>query len=122
MYYRYERRSAPLLSRQKFYVRLAMHGVLALAAILVSLAIGICGYHFLGDLPRIDALLNASMILGGMGPVDDLVTTPAKVFASAYALYSGLFILACMGVLFAPILHRILHSFHLEKKQKDEDN
>ena len=120
MYYQYEHRSKPLLSRQKFYVRLAAHGILALGAIALSLVIGVCGYHFLADLPWIDALLNASMILGGMGPVDETVTTSAKVFASLYALYSGLVLLACLGILFAPILHRILHSFHLEKKKDDD--
>ena len=96
----------------------------AIAIVAVSLFIGVCGYHFLEGLPWIDSLLNASMILGGMGPVDPLHTKAGKLFASFYALYSGLAIISVAGLLIAPIAHRLLHHFHLEQPrdsgQKDE--
>jgi hypothetical protein len=79
-----------------------------------SLGIGILGYRFLGGLNWVDALLNASMILGGMGPVDALRTDSGKVFASVYALYSGVAFLVVAGVMFTPVFHRLLHHFHLE--------
>ena len=81
----------------------------------VSLAVGICGYHFLGGLQWIDSLLNASMILGGMGPVDTIKSNAGKIFASVYALYSGLALIAVVGILLTPVLHRFLHKFHLAK-------
>ena len=71
------------------------------------------GYHFLESLSWIDALLNASMILGGMGPVTPLQTNAGKIFASFYSIYSGVILLASVGVLAAPIFHRFLHRFHL---------
>ena len=83
-----------------------------------SLALGVCGYHFIEGLPWIDALLNASMILGGMGPVDPLRTAGGKLFASFYALYSGLAIISIAGLLIAPLVHRFLHKFHIEGRQK----
>lgn len=109
----YEHRKAPLLSRAAFLRRLSRHASVALAIIAGSLAIGILGYHFLEGMDWIDALLNAAMILGGMGPVNELHTATGKVFAALYALYSGLIILVVAGVLFAPVFHRILHHFHL---------
>ena len=84
------------------------------AVVAVSLAVGMCGYHFLEKLPWIDALLNASMILGGMGPVDPIKTFAGKIFASFYALYSGLAIISVAGLLLAPIVHRFLHKFHVD--------
>ena len=85
------------------------------------MAIGIFGYHVLEGLAWIDALLNAAMILGGMGPVDQVQTAAGKIFAAFYALYSGLIVLVVAGVLFAPLLHRFLHRFHLElAAQKDK--
>ena len=81
-----------------------------------SLTIGVCGYHYLGGLPWIDSILNASMILGGMGPVDTLKTSGAKLFASLYALYSGLALIAVMGIMLTPIIHRFLHKFHIADK------
>lgn len=82
--------------------------------VVVSLAVGMCGYHFLEKLPWIDALLNASMILGGMGPVDPVKTDAGKIFASFYALYSGLAIISVAGLLLAPVVHRFLHKFHVD--------
>lgn len=109
-----EHHQEPLLSRQAFLRRMARFAAGALALILLALGAGVLGYHFLERMPWIDALLNASMILGGMGPVAALHTTAGKIFASCYALLSGLLFLAAAGVLFAPIVHRFLHRFHLD--------
>jgi hypothetical protein len=88
-----------------------------LGLIVISLAIGMAGYHWLCGLDSwADCLLNASMILGGMGPVDTLHSDAGKVFASLYALYSGIMLLASVGVMLSPVLHRILHRFHLESE------
>jgi NhaP-type Na+/H+ or K+/H+ antiporter len=107
----YEHHTEPLLSKEKFIRRLMLHWLAAMGAIALSLAIGIFGYHFLEGLPWLDALLNASMILGGMGPVDPIQSDAGKVFASFYALFSGI-----VGILIAPIVHRFLHRHHLERK------
>jgi hypothetical protein len=88
------------------------------AVVLGSLAVGICGYHYLCGLPRVDSLLNALMILGGIGPVDPLKTDAGKVFASVYALYSGLALIAVVGLLLTPVIHRFLHKFHIADQQK----
>lgn len=111
----FERRHEPILSRGRFLIRMARWTGVAGAVIVMSLAIGVCGYHFLESMAWIDALLNASMILGGMGPVDALHTRAGKIFASAYALYSGLAIISVAGILITPIVHRFLHRFHLER-------
>ncbi len=113
----YEHRKQPLASRKVFAQRLARNGAIGLAMILIALVIGILGYHFLEGLSWVDSLLNASMILGGMGPVDTLHTTAGKLFASFYALFSGVIFIASMGVLAAPIFHRFMHHFHLEVEQ-----
>ncbi len=110
----YERRNQPLLSRAAFLRRVGGHAAVSMGIIAGSLAVGILGYRLLERMHWIDALLNAAMILGGMGPVGELRTTGGKLFASIYALYSGLIVLVAAGVLFAPVLHRILHRFHLE--------
>lgn len=109
----YEHRKQPLASRGKFLRRLALNGAIGAGILLVSLGIGMLGYHYLEGLSWLDSLLNASMILGGMGPVDRLQTPAGKIFASFYALYSGVVLLASVGVLAAPIFHRFLHHFHL---------
>jgi len=80
-----------------------------------ALGIGILGYHVLGKLRWVDSLLNASMILAGMGPVDPLHATSAKIFASCYALFSGLAFIGIASLLIAPFAHRLLHSVHLDK-------
>src|SRR6266571_3074307 len=108
----YERRGHPLLSRLEFLKRVRRHGLLAAAAVAGALGIGVAGYHFIARLDWIDSLLNASMILGGMGPVDPLPSTAAKVFASFYALFSGLMFIGIASVLLAPFVHRLLHRFH----------
>ena len=110
----YEHRSHPLLSRAKFMRRVARHVSLALIVVAIALAIGVFGYHSIGELGWIDSLLNASMILGGMGPVDPLKSDAAKLFASFYALFSGLAFIGIASLMIAPFAHRFLHRFHLE--------
>ncbi len=109
----YENHDQPLASPKVFVQRLAFNGFIGFALLLFSLGVGMLGYHILEGLSWIDSLLNASMILGGMGPVNQLQTTAGKIFASFYALYSGVVLLASVGVLAAPIFHRFLHHFHL---------
>jgi hypothetical protein len=92
-----------------------------LVLIFGSLAIGMVGYHVFLSLPWIDSLLNASMILTGMGPVDRAETVGAKLFASVYAIFSGVMFLTSVGVLIAPIVHRFMHRFHLETEEEEED-
>jgi len=112
----YEHHKQPLASTKTFARRVALNGLIAMLLLMFSLGIGILGYHFLGRLSWIDSLLNSSMILGGMGPVDRMETDAAKIFASIYAIYSGVILLASVGVLAAPIFHRFLHTFHLAEK------
>ncbi|HUI31482.1 MAG TPA: hypothetical protein VLX91_14830 [Candidatus Acidoferrales bacterium] len=114
----FEHRKEPLLPRRKYVHRVTVHGFFALAVILLSLTIGILGYHILEGLRWIDATVNAAMILGGMGPVNELHTNAGKLFASAYALFSGMVFLAAAGILFAPTFHRFLHKFHLDDGSK----
>ncbi len=114
----YEHRTEPLLPRRKFLRRLAMHGLAAAGVVAVSLTLGILGYHFLAGLSWIDALLNASMILTGEGPVDAMRSGVAKLFASLYALFSGVIFLAIASILVVPVAHRLLHKLHLEGKER----
>ena len=109
----YEHHKQPLASHKVFIGRLKRNGLIGVSLLLLSLIIGMLGYHFLENLSWIDSLLNASMILGGMGPVSPLQTNAGKVFASFYAIYSGVILLASVGILIAPIFHRFLHRFHL---------
>ncbi len=112
----YEHRHQPLLPFNIFLRRILRNVVIAGAVATAALGIGILGYRFTENLPWIDALLNASMILGGMGPVSELHTTAGKLFASWYALFSGVVFITSAGILVAPLLHRFLHHFHLEEK------
>ena len=109
----YEHHKQPLASKKQFYIRLLKNILVGAIILVVSLGMGMAGYHYLEGLSWIDSLLNASMILGGMGPVNPLKTDAGKIFASFYALYSGVVLLASVGVLAAPIFHRFLHHFHL---------
>ncbi|HEY7598631.1 MAG TPA: hypothetical protein VH741_01800 [Candidatus Limnocylindrales bacterium] len=115
----YEHASQPLLPRRAFVRRVLRHALLALGFIAVSLALGMLGYMALAGMNAVDAFLNAAMILGGMGPVGELSSDAAKVFAGLYALYSGLVVLIAAGVIFAPVLHRVLHSLHLAEDDDD---
>lgn len=112
----YERHAEPLLSWQQFWSRVMRHGLLVAIIVAGSLALGTLGYRVTEGMSWIDALLNASMILTGMGPVAPLTTTAAKLFAAMFALYSGLVFVVVTGILVAPFAHRILHQLHLGSK------
>lgn len=116
----YEHRSQPLLPLPHFLRRLAGHSLAALAVVIVSLTAGTLGYHVCARLAWIDSFLNASMLLGGMGPVGELTTDGGKIFASLFALYSGLMLIAVTTLILAPVLHRVLHRVHLEDPDVDE--
>ena len=109
----FETRRQRIIPPHHFARRLAYSFALSGAIAAIALTVGIVGFHYIADVPWIDALHNASMILGGMGPVAELTETPAKIFASFYALFSGLVFVVVMGVVSAPILHRVLHTFHM---------
>ena len=111
----YERRSDELAPRSVFIRRVIASLLVALGLILVALAVGITGYHYLAGLSLIDSFLEASMILGGMGPVKELHTDAAKIFASIYALFSGIIFIALMGIMLAPVAHRVMHKFHVDE-------
>jgi len=115
---KFEHRRQPLLSRRDFLRRFAHSSLLALLSLAVWLLLGMCGYHWLAGLPWMDAFLNASMIVGGMGPVDLLTAPPAKLFAGLYAVFSGVIFLGVFGLLIAPVFHRFLHRFHLDSEEK----
>ena len=107
-----------MIPPERFIIRLAHSGIIALALIAVSLVIGMLGYHNLEGLSWIDAFLNASMLLGGMGPVNMPATSGGKLFAGLYALYCGLAVILVAGVILAPIAHRLLHKFHMESRDQ----
>jgi hypothetical protein len=112
----FEHTSQPLLPRRAFVARVLVHLALAIVTVGVALGVGILGYHFLGGLQWIDALVNASMILGGMGPVDLITSQSGKLFTSFYALFSGLFFIGVASLAIAPFVHRIMHRMHLDQK------
>jgi hypothetical protein len=94
--------------------RVGRHALVSTVVIAFSLGLGTLGYRAVAQLGWLDAFMNASMILTGMGPVAPMPTPGAKLFASFYALYSGIVFLAVSGIVLAPFLHRMLHRFHLE--------
>lgn len=110
---RLERKNEPLVPHRVFIRRVVLYAIFSTGIIGLSLAVGVVGYHVTEGLSWIDSLLNASMLLGGMGPVDPLHTVAGKLFASFYALFSGVVFLVAVGVLIAPVFHRLMHSFHL---------
>ena len=116
--FRYEHRRQKPLGRKQFVLRLLRSVGFACVLISVALFAGVYGYHTLEDLSWTDSFLNASMILGGMGPVDAMKTEPGKIFAGCYALFSGLAFIGLAGLLFMPIAHRLLHRFHYEDDDK----
>jgi hypothetical protein len=118
--FEFEHRKDELLPRSAFIARMMWSASIALGLVIASLAMGAFGYHKTAGLPWIDAVLNASMILTGMGPVNELHTTSAKLFATLYALYSGVAFLTMAAILFAPLVHRFLHKFHLDLEDKDK--
>jgi hypothetical protein len=115
----YEHRTKPLLPKKAFYSRIFRHFSIACLIIIGSLILGILGYHYLAEFSWIDSLQNASMILGGMGPVQEIHNNAGKLFASFYALYSCFTIITTYGIIFAPVFHRFLHKFHLDVSVKE---
>jgi len=111
----FERKHEKVIPASVFAKRMLGAVGLALGMIVPALFIGIAGYHWIDNLDWIDSLVEASMILGGMGPVNPLRNDAAKVFASVYALFSGLVLIGVMGIVLTPITHRLLHKFHAEK-------
>lgn len=111
----YESRHEPLLPREVFLRRLRRHGFWALCILLSSLAIGMAGFHWLCDQAWIDSFLNAAMLLGGMGPIGDFNGTAGKIFAGLYALYAGIGFLIGAALVIAPVLHRVMHRWHLKE-------
>ena len=115
----FESRHEPLLSRWAFARRLARNLAASMVLIGLSLGGGMAGYHYFEGMSWIDAYVNASMILSGMGPVTTLQTDGGKIFAGSYALYSGLALIFVTGLIISPIVHRLLHRFHLESSRRD---
>jgi hypothetical protein len=118
----FERKRDKLLPWPRFVGRLALSFLLTVTIVVTALLVGVLGYHFIVRLTWIDALLNASMILTGMGPVAPMTDTASKVFASAYALFSGVVFLSAVGIVLAPVFHRILHKFHLDDADEQDDS
>jgi hypothetical protein len=112
----YEARHQPLLPRAVFYQRIAVHLFAAAVLAIASLGFGMIGYRLTEHMPWIDAYLNAAMLLGGMGPVTPLATEGGKLFAGAFALYSGLVFIVCAVLVLTPVIHRVLHHFHVSEK------
>lgn len=111
----FEHRHQPLLARRLFLGRMGRSLFAFVIIVTLSLAFGAIGYRVAADLPWVDALLNAAMILTGMGPVDRMTSVGGKLFAAGYALFSGVAFLSSVGVLAAPVVHRFLHRFHIER-------
>jgi len=118
----FERKKDKLLPWPRFVRRMVLSFLLTLGVVAAALTIGVLGYHYIVRLAWIDAVLNASMILTGMGPVAPMTDTPSKIFASAYALFSGVVFLSAVGIVLSPIFHRVLHKFHLDDKDERNDS
>ena len=111
----YEKKTQPLASQRVFFIRMGRNMFFMFMLIVFSLLIGVIGYHYLAGAEWVDAFHNASMILSGMGPVITIENETGKIFSSCYALFSGLVFVTNIGVLLAPVMHRIMHSVHLEE-------
>ena len=115
-------RLEPLLPWPAFRARLWRMLLISMGLIVASLGMGMAGYHFIAQQSWPDSFVNAAMILSGMGPVGELKTTGAKIFAGFYALYSGLALLSIAGIVLGPVIHRFLHKFHLDAQKGSQDN
>ncbi len=114
----FEKPHEPVLSFPLFLRRM-MKGIASIAhLVLFSLIVGMLGYRLTENMGWIDCFYNAAMILSGMGPASDMHSNAGKIFAGVYALYSGLFVIAVMGILLAPVFHRVLHQFHQDRKDQ----
>src|SRR5688572_26782416 len=114
-----EHRKQKVVPITHFRIRLGRYGIFALLLIFISVIIGTFGYHHVGQLNWIDSFHMACMILTGMGPVADMKSDTAKLFSSFYALYSGVAFLSITAVIFAPIIHRLLHILHVQEDNED---
>jgi hypothetical protein len=117
----FEHHKRPLLPRNEYVKRVLRFAGFSLILLGISLGIGVVGYHYLNHLTWLDSLLNASMILTGMGPVDPVQSDAAKWFASFYAIFSGVAFLSTVTIFFSPIVHRFLHRLHVDEEQKGAD-
>jgi hypothetical protein len=117
---RLEARFRPLAPRDVYLRRVVLSLALGVVLIAISLAVGMAGYHGFEQISWLDAFLNASMILSGMGPLLSPRSTGGKLFAGFYALYSGLAVILIAGVMFAPVVHRFLHRFHVEAREAED--
>ena len=113
----YEHRKQKLAPLTTFYRRVLKNILLATAVLTICLIIGVLGYHYTADIPWLDAIHNASMILSGMGPVVEIKTIAGKWFSSFYALFSGIVFITNIGIILAPALHRIFHRLHIEDRE-----
>lgn len=118
----YENVHQPLMPRRDFLRRLFLHFLIAVVVLGASLVVGWVGYAVIDNLSPVDAFVNAAMILGGMGPVDPLKNDAAKWFAGIYALYAGVVFLVSVSVVIAPVLHRLLHSLHIDTPDDDSSS
>jgi hypothetical protein len=114
-HYPFEHAKKPLLDLKSFRQRQMIFFLYAVLLIVICLGIGMIGYRYIADLDWMDSFYNASMILAGMGPADELHTNGAKLFAGWYAIFSGVIFLGTIAVMFAPMVHRFLHQLHVEK-------
>lgn len=114
----FENKNDPVAPKHVFVTRIVISILISFVVVAVSLGIGTWGYHAFGELTWIDALLNAAMILTGMGPVDPLKSVEGKLFATFYCLFSGIVFLTLMAIILAPIYHRFLHTFHLDDENE----
>lgn len=114
----YEHKRQPLLSAKQFYFRLGYNLMVSLLILAISLLIGILGFHYINQSSWIDSIHNACMLLGGMGPVIDMTNNTAKLFSSGYALFCGVVFITNIGVLLAPVIHRLLHRLHMDDDSK----
>ena len=114
----FENKSQPLIAKHRFYSRLAASVLVALLITFISLLLGMAGYHQFEKLTWMDSYLNAAMLLGGMGPIAQPQTSAGKFFAGTYAIYCGLVVITVTGILLGPVIHRIIHAFHMESSKE----
>jgi hypothetical protein len=112
----FERKGERLAPLSRFAWRVIVSVGITACLVLVALSVGVSGYHWIAGFDWVDAILEASMILAGMGPVNPLRSSSSKLFAAGYALFSGLIFIAVTGILLAPALHRLMHAFHIDEK------
>jgi hypothetical protein len=117
----FESKSERLVPASTFARRMVISFLLLFVVLSIALGLGVLGYHYFADLTWIDSILNASMILTGMGPIAPMISESAKLFASAYALFSGVIFLSSIGLLLAPVFHRVLHKFHLDEESNSDN-